>query len=195
MSPDTETSLKEKLASAGIDITSDEPKTAKAVEDFEKTLAPEEAEVLAILRSKRMIREDGLSIRSFMLNAINGYAPRVERGALGLTPMEKAEAIPSHSQSGHSDVVQDTQQGMTNISQNGIAKTNGYKSVNGNANSATFSNYLKPMGEQVTELDEASRHAVMSALHEAAENLETPFDMLMRLSNTVSYVLGYHFKS
>lgn len=89
VSPEVKDSLMRKLSSAGLHISEGDSSAAKPVGDVEKTLTPEEAEVLTILRSRRLIREDAFGIDSFKLDAIDGFAPRMERGNLGLRVAER----------------------------------------------------------------------------------------------------------
>lgn len=84
-------SLMRKLKIAAIDIGVDDPMGVAAKEDFEKTLTPEESEVLNILLSRRLIREDNFNIDSFTLDVIDGFAPKMERGLLGLVKAEKVK--------------------------------------------------------------------------------------------------------
>jgi hypothetical protein len=80
---------------------------------------------------------------------------------------------------------------------NGVKHTNGVnRHINGhgmmsNASSTTNGNavggLLAPLNGTGASLDEASRHTLMSALHEAAENLETPYDIMLRFADAVSF--------
>jgi|tagenome__1003787_1003787.scaffolds.fasta_scaffold14074020_1 hypothetical protein len=47
-------------------------------------------------------------------------------------------------------------------------------------------NLIAPLGA-FSHLDEANRLRLQDGLHEAAEALETPYDMMVRLLNAVSY--------
>lgn len=56
----------------------------KAIVDPEG-LSPDELKILNSIRARQMLRaEDTMSIDSFSSDVINGYAPRVKRGSLGL---------------------------------------------------------------------------------------------------------------
>ncbi|PHH70779.1 hypothetical protein CDD82_6923 [Ophiocordyceps australis] len=57
---------------------------ARQGQDIKKLLTPQETEILEILQSRRMIREDPFEYDSFTLDAIGGLTPRLERGRLGL---------------------------------------------------------------------------------------------------------------
>jgi hypothetical protein len=77
-----------KLKSYGLDSQSDDENTQKTIEEMEKNLNPEELQVLNILRSRRMMRED--DYYSFTLDSIGGLSPNMVRGKLGL---RKAEPV------------------------------------------------------------------------------------------------------
>lgn len=49
---------------------------------------------------------------------------------------------------------------------------------------------LAPLNGQSTALDEASRLKLQDALREAADNLETPYDTMLRFLNAVWHSLG-----
>jgi len=75
-----------------------------------------------------------------------------------------------------------------------INGVNGHGSVNGTttqapatSNGSSVGDLLAPLNGMVSSLDEATRHTLVSALHEAAENLETPYDTMLRFANAVSY--------
>jgi hypothetical protein len=234
VTPEQKEAVVNKLKSLGVtEETGDNDEAiVKALGEIEKSLTPEEAQVLDILRSRRMIREDGFNMDSFTLDAIDGLAPRMERGNLGLAKAVAAKLNKSHMYS--MDFLEGKRPGFraqeatsaadgTNGHTNGHANghTNGHAngqehgSMNGNTKATSGANGsingpngngdshgpLKGVSEQVTAgiftppinghaslLDDVGRHAVMTTLHEAAENLETPFDFVMRLGNTVSCV-------
>lgn len=55
-------------------------------------LSPDELKILNTIRARQMLRvQDTMSIKSFTSDAINGLAPLVQRGSLGL---HKAGAVP-----------------------------------------------------------------------------------------------------
>ena len=57
----------------------------KAIVDPEG-LSPDEMKILKSIRARQMLRaEDTMSIDSFSSDAIDGWAPRVKRGSLGLS--------------------------------------------------------------------------------------------------------------
>nr|ACM42411.1 putative flavin-dependent halogenase/O-methyltransferase bifunctional protein [Floropilus chiversii] len=222
-----------KLKSLGADgEAGDEETIAKSLGEVEKSLTAEEVEVLNILRSRRMIREDGMNLDSFTLDAIDGLRPRMVRGSLGLTKASAARLNNSHLYS--ADFLEgkrpgfrarNAEDGIDGSSANGIANGHGqhggqaYESMNGaeneavkttpgtttnghanghpnghtngtNGNASPQDSQGRPTpvvvgsGASAPPLDDVSRHTVMNTLYAAAENLETPFDMLMRLANT-----------
>lgn len=79
-----------KLNSLGLDAQSDDKDTQKAIDELEKGLTPEEVDVLTVMRSRRLVREDGFNMDSFVLNSVDGLKANMERGRLGLV---KAEAV------------------------------------------------------------------------------------------------------
>lgn len=59
-------------------------------------LTADEQQILEILRSRRMIREDPFEMDSFTLDTIDGLAPNLVRGELGLTGSEEAKIDEAH---------------------------------------------------------------------------------------------------
>ncbi|KAJ6438871.1 Tryptophan 2-halogenase [Purpureocillium lavendulum] len=90
VSPEKKDALFEKLKHLGFEA-GDVNATTTALEDVKKLVTPEEWHVIETLRSRRMIREDPFDIESFTLDTIDGLAPRLERGNLGLTKAKKAK--------------------------------------------------------------------------------------------------------
>lgn len=84
--------LVNKLKSLGVDGDAYDEANRKALEEVEKKLTPEEQSILQTLKGRRMVRpEDSLNIDNFTLDSIDGLAPRLERGKLGLTAARKAQ--------------------------------------------------------------------------------------------------------
>jgi flavine halogenase len=85
--------LLEKLKSLGLDDpNANDVKTKEAIEELEKTLSPEELKIMDTIRARRMIRaEDSMNIDNFSIDVINGMAPNLERGNLGLTKAQAAK--------------------------------------------------------------------------------------------------------
>lgn len=93
--PEKKDALFEKLKKLGVGTQGDTA-TAKELEDIKKHLTPEESQVVEILQSRRMIREDPFDIDSFTLDAIDGLAPNLENGNLGLVKAKTAKLDTSH---------------------------------------------------------------------------------------------------
>ena len=87
--PDKKDALFTKLKTLGLDAGSGDAVT-KDLGDLRQYLTEEEAQIVEILRSRRMIREDPFDIDSFTLDTIDGLAPNLERGRLGLVKAKKA---------------------------------------------------------------------------------------------------------
>ncbi|KAL6355310.1 hypothetical protein LRP88_10896 [Fusarium phalaenopsidis] len=93
--PEKKDALFEKLKKLGVGAQG-EATTAKELEDIKKHLTPEESQIVEILQSRRMIREDPFDIDSFTLDAIDGMAPNLEHGKLGLIKAKTARLDTSH---------------------------------------------------------------------------------------------------
>lgn len=200
--------LIKKLKDMGLDGDVHDENNRKALDEMEKKLTPEEKAILTTLKGRRMIRpEDSLNIDNFAVDSIDGLAPRLERGKLGLAAAKKAavkftvqdklsylngeaRAANKLEKNGHT---------MTNghTTTNGHAMTNGHSVTNGH-NGITDSGFDNMKSSHVAELlaseeksgkkalDERTRHDLMSSLHESAEELETPYDTLTRIVDAVS---------
>jgi hypothetical protein len=70
--------------------------TPETLEAIGKHLTGDELQVLETLRSRRMVREDPFEMDSFTLDTIDGMAPRLVRGKLGLTHAESAKVQGAH---------------------------------------------------------------------------------------------------
>lgn len=83
----------QKMKSVGLDGSNlDDVKTKEALEELEKTLSPQELQIMNTIRARRMVRaEDSINIDNFTVDAINGMTPHLERGNLTLI---KARAAP-----------------------------------------------------------------------------------------------------
>lgn len=219
---DQKETLFEKLKK--LDAGTDDPASLKEIEDIEKKLTPDELEVLEVLRSRRMYIDEGFDLGSFTLDSIDGLAPNMVRGKLGLVKGDMRHKDKSHLYSidfleskpsgvwakkeengsrgdfdGKNDEGQDAngheQQLLQENNFGGIEKNghgaNGHAQANGDSNgvaNGVANKVLGSLGGNSAQLDEASRHKVMATLHGIAEDMETPFDMLMRLANAVSCV-------
>ncbi|KAK2596240.1 Tryptophan halogenase [Conoideocrella luteorostrata] len=91
--PEKKDALFEKLKKLGVDSEADRNGD---LEDIKKHLTSDEAQVLETLRSRRMIREDPFEIDSFALDTIDGLAPRLEHGKLGLRKAEQSKIDKTH---------------------------------------------------------------------------------------------------
>lgn len=125
-----------KLQSAGLgDQTHDDESIIKALDSLEKSLTPQEALVLDILRSRRMIREDNFNMDSFAFDAIDGLRPRLERGNLGLTTAETAKL--NRAQLYSADFLEGRRSGIrseTSAANGAAAGTNGSNGLHGVTN-------------------------------------------------------------
>lgn len=206
--------LVNKLKKLGLDGDAHDEKNRKALEELEKKLTPEEQSILTTLKGRRMVRpEDSLNIDNFTLDSVDGLAPRLERGNLGLKPAKKApvkytthdslsflngeaRAATKTFPNGHAE---DNGSSVTNghADANGNNATNGYEKINGmNGHimvdekpftSPTVGDLMMSQEKPTpAPLDELSRHRLMTSLHESAEELETPYDTMLRLLNGVS---------
>lgn len=195
--------LVKKLKELGLDGDAYDEKNRKALDEVEKKLTPEEQSILKTLKGRRMVRpEDSLNIDNFTVDSIDGFAPRLEHGKLGLVAAKKAEVNytrhdPLSFLNGESKAVKKTLQnghaepnGSTTHS-NGT--TNGDKPVNGHSKVEDKSISSLVAGLVASDeslppapLDESSRHRLISSLQESAEELETPYDTMLRFVNAVS---------
>lgn len=62
--------------------------TSKNLGELRQSLTEKEAQTVEIVHSRRMIRNDPFVKDSFSLDNIDGLAPRLERGKLGLAQAE-----------------------------------------------------------------------------------------------------------
>lgn len=194
--------LVNKLKRLGLDGDAYDEKNRKALEELESKLTPEEQSILKTLQGRRMVRpEDSLNIDNFTLDSIDGLAPRLERGRLGLTAAKRASVkYTAHDslsflngEARAANKLELSQSGNAAF-QNGSSITNGHTPPSGNGNSTfTNGNGVESVAELManeerprpSSLDEASRHRLMSSLHESAEELETPHDTMLRFLNAV----------
>jgi len=225
--------LVNKLKTLGLDGDAYDENNRKQLDEFEKKLTPEEQSILKTLKGRRMVRpEDSLNIDNFTVDSIDGLAPRLERGQLGLAPAKKAavkftthdklsflngearaaKAVPNgHAESnkdsltnGDAKTAETMQNGHSKSVENGVMNgdakaaktmrnghsqsvengvTNGNHPVNGHHEVEMSSMADLVAGEKSTSsasLDELTRHRLMSSLREQAEELETPYDTMVR---------------
>lgn len=91
--PEKKDALFEKLKKIGAESVTGQ---TGDLEDIKKHLTPDEAQILETLRSRRMIREDPFEMDSFALDTIDGLAPRLEHGKLGLHKAEQSKIDKTH---------------------------------------------------------------------------------------------------
>ncbi|KAK6505858.1 hypothetical protein TWF481_007748 [Arthrobotrys musiformis] len=92
--PEKKESVFQKLKHLGFSSGNDANAVHGNLEDLRKHLTPDEIEILEILRSRRMVRDDLFEMDSFTLDTIDGYAPNMVRGKLGLAKIEQAKIDP-----------------------------------------------------------------------------------------------------
>ncbi|PHH66063.1 hypothetical protein CDD81_588 [Ophiocordyceps australis] len=183
--------LVKKLKDLGLDGDAHDEKNRQALDELEKKLTPEERSILTTLKGRRMVRpEDSLNIDNFTLDSIDGFAPRLERGRLGLASAEKAKV--KYTTHDSLSYLNGEARAANKVPANGAVVKNGCNGanghhaangVNGSANKNMAALVADDENLPQTTLDEASRHKLMSSLHESAEQLETPYDTMLRFLN------------
>lgn len=66
------------------------------MEELKSQLNEEEMQIVETLRSRRLVREDVFTLNSFTLDTIDGLAPRLVRGELGLRKSESFKIDKRH---------------------------------------------------------------------------------------------------
>ncbi|KAJ4244815.1 Tryptophan halogenase [Fusarium torreyae] len=94
--PEQKDALFEKLKKLGVGSQQGHEATLEELEQIKKHLTPEESQIVEILRSRRMIREDPFDIDSFTLDTIDGLAPNLVHGKLGLVQAKRPNLDTSH---------------------------------------------------------------------------------------------------
>ncbi|KAL2864295.1 uncharacterized protein BJX67DRAFT_373998 [Aspergillus lucknowensis] len=94
--PEQKDALFEKLKKLGIESGQNDATAAKALDNIQKHLTVDELQVLETLRSRRMIREDPFEMDSFTLDTIDGLAPNLVRGKLGVVKSKQANVDRAH---------------------------------------------------------------------------------------------------
>ncbi|KAL6238481.1 hypothetical protein BDW75DRAFT_247227 [Aspergillus navahoensis] len=199
--------LVQKLKSLGHDGDAYDENNRKALEEIEKQLTPEEQTILKTLKGRRMVRpEDSLNIDNFTLDSIDGLAPRLEKGKLGLSTARKAEVKftthdPLSFLNGEAKAAQKAGPTLSNghpklnghaqANGNHLANGNGEVNGHGNLEASSVKSYMTDLiaAENNTSqpsFDEATRHRLISSLQQSAEELETPYDTVLRYVNAVS---------
>ncbi|KAF3925124.1 hypothetical protein ABW20_dc0100288 [Dactylellina cionopaga] len=94
--PEKKDELFQKLKTLGAVSGNDNSVAVGSLGGIEKYLSADELQILEILRSRRMIREDPFEMDSFTLDTIDGLAPNMVRGQLGLVKSEQAKIDKVH---------------------------------------------------------------------------------------------------
>ncbi|KAF5131118.1 Flavine halogenase aclH [Metarhizium anisopliae] len=94
--PEKKDALFDKLRKLDSKALQDDAKQVQTLDGIEKHLTADELQILEILRSRRMIREDPFEMDSFTLDTIDGMAPKLVRGSLGLVNYEQAKIDKAH---------------------------------------------------------------------------------------------------
>ncbi|KAL3488233.1 hypothetical protein BJX62DRAFT_227482 [Aspergillus germanicus] len=92
--PQKKEALFQKIEALG--IQAGQLHTPETLEAIGKHLTGDELQVLETLRSRRMVRENPFEMDSFTLDTIDGMAPSLVRGKLGLTHAEPAKVQGAH---------------------------------------------------------------------------------------------------
>ncbi|KAK8149421.1 hypothetical protein G3M48_007014 [Beauveria asiatica] len=90
VSPEQKEALFKKLTKLGVNGEDSAVSWANGLGDLQHHLTADELKVLSILQSRRLTREDPFEIDSFTLDPIDGLAPSLVRGSLGLVKSEQA---------------------------------------------------------------------------------------------------------
>lgn len=91
--PDKKEALFAKLDRLNIE---EDDVTQGSLDAVKEHLSPDEFQIVEILRSRRMIREDPFDVDSFTLDTIDGLAPNLERGRLGLVETKSSNLDANH---------------------------------------------------------------------------------------------------
>ncbi|PSR80246.1 hypothetical protein BD289DRAFT_455411 [Coniella lustricola] len=94
--PERKEALFSKLEALNIRPILDGVLSNEGLDHVKAQLSDEEWQTVEILRSRRMIREDPFDIDSFTLDAIDGLAPKLQRGRLGLVAASRAKLDNRH---------------------------------------------------------------------------------------------------
>ena len=208
--------LVKKLKALGHDGDAYDEANSKALDEIEKQLTPEERTILTTLKGRRMIRpEDSLNIDNFLLDSIDGLSPRLEKGNLGLQAAKRAEVRftnhdPLSYLNGEAKIAGktlpngDVQTNGVNGHSNGEAGKAGKTYPNGDVHANGVNGYSNgdasfingsmtafsaaEMSASHVPVDEFTRHRLISSLRQSAEDLETPFDTMVRYVDVVSLV-------
>ncbi|KAI0842124.1 hypothetical protein F5Y06DRAFT_306973 [Hypoxylon sp. FL0890] len=187
--------LVSKLKKLGLDGDAYDEDNRKSLDELEGKLTPEEREILKTLKGRRMVRpEDSLNIDNFTLDSIDGLAPRLKHGQLGLTVAKRAEvnyaafdslSLLNGEAKAREKMMQISHVGdSSQLDCNRNRAMNGEHGAEGNGKTRSLADLVKSQEcHSSVPLEEATRHQLMSSLHEAAEDLETPYDTMLRFVN------------
>lgn len=89
VAPEQKDALFEKLKKLGVESNHDGRGLQVELDEIRSKLTADELQTLDTLRSRRMIREDPFEMDSFTLDTIDGLAPNLLRGKLGLVKAEE----------------------------------------------------------------------------------------------------------
>ncbi|RDW58540.1 uncharacterized protein DSM5745_11231 [Aspergillus mulundensis] len=193
--------LVDKLKSLGHDGDAYDESNRKALDELEKQLTPEEQAILKTLKGRRMVRpEDSLNIDNFTLDSIDGLAPRLEKGNLGLSAAKRAEV--RYTTRDSLSFLNGEARAAKKMTPNGHPQTNGtnmgngHRAVgehcngdgNGNVDAVSVRSCMTSLiaaekSSSQPSADEATRHRLISSLQQSAEDLETPSDTVLRYVN------------
>ncbi|KAM3547426.1 hypothetical protein MY1884_009571 [Beauveria asiatica] len=90
VAPEQKEALFKKLTKLGVNGEDSAVSWANGLGNLQHHLTADELKVLSILQSRRLTREDPFEIDSFTLDPIDGLAPSLVRGSLGLVKSEQA---------------------------------------------------------------------------------------------------------
>ncbi|KAL4738166.1 hypothetical protein BDV11DRAFT_206155 [Aspergillus similis] len=179
--------LVQKLKSLGHDGDAYDENNRKALEEIEKQLTPGEQTILKTLKGRRMVRpEDSLNIDNFTLDSIDGLAPRLEKGKLGLTAAKKA-GHECEARAAQKTVLNSHPEANGNPMVNGNGEVNGHSNLEASAVKSRITDLLAAENSSSQpSYDEATRHRLIASLQQSAEELETPYDTVLRYVNAIS---------
>ena len=196
--------------------TSDEANSRALEEIEKQLTPEEQQILVTLKGRRMVRPEDSLNIENFLLDSIDGLGPRMERGNLGLQAAKKAEVkFTKHDPLSYlngewktgktqpnGDIQTNGVNGHIHGHMNGEPRKDGKMYPNGDALSNGVNGHINGVASFVKSsvkdldaaqmsashvpIDEATRHGLMSSLHQSAEDLETPFDTVVRLVDAVS---------
>ncbi|KAI4595836.1 hypothetical protein KJ359_006473 [Pestalotiopsis sp. 9143b] len=94
--PEEKEALFAKLDRLNVRLADGGDVTTESLDAVRQHLSPDERQMVEVLRSRRMIREDPFDVDSFTLDTIDGLAPRLERGRVGLIGTQRSKLDANH---------------------------------------------------------------------------------------------------